>query len=506
MTRRPSRRRAAVLLSVALTGALVLAACGSRVDPDTMATVAGGNAGSVQSGTGEGLTTEGGDDLGSTDSGTSAGGGSGADAGGSSGGGGGAGSTGGGSGSGGGSAGGGEASQGAGANAATGGARAASCDGFKNGPGITKDKIVLGNASDISGPVPGIFQSSQDGARAYVAYFNAQNDICGRKIELTLLDSRSDNGANEANARELCAQTFAAVGSMSAFDAGGSSTTQSCGLPDMRAVSVNPERNKCKTCFSAQAVNPSLIPRSMPRYFKRKYPQAVKKAATLYVNAGAAPVNARSQAEGWRRNGVNVVYEAAIDTSEFNYAPFVQQLKSRGIGWVQYVGPYQFAVRLAEAMKQQNYKPEIYVLDVTGYDKRYVESGGDAVADTRLWLPTALFEQAGKNQEMALYLGWLNQVKPGAEPTTFGLFAWSATRLLIQEAIKLGGRLDRASMVSALAKVTKWTSNGLHAPQDVGAKRTTDCQRIMRLRNGAWVQESPGEYMCEGLTDTGIGG
>lgn len=504
MTRRPSRRRAAVLTSVVLTAALGLAACGSRVAPATMATLAGGSAVAGGSGTGDGLTSGSGD-FGSTDPGAVADGGTGVSSVGSSGGGD-PGSAGGGSASGGSSAdgGGSGATQGEGKNAAAGGARAASCDGFKNGTGITKDKIVLGNASDISGPVPGLFQSSQDGARAYVAYFNAQNDICGRELEI--LDSRSDNGANEANARELCSKVFAAVGSMSAFDAGGSSTTQSCGLPDLRAVAVNPERNKCNTCFSAQAVNPSLVPRSMPRYFAREYPQAVKKAATLYVNSGAAPVNARSQAEGWRRNGVNVVYEAAIDTSEFNYAPYVQQLKSRGIGWVQYVGPYQFAVRLAQAMKQQNYKPGIYVLDVTGYDKRYVESGGDAVADTRLWLPTGLFERADKNEEMGLYLAWLNQVKPGAEPTTFGLFAWSATRLLVQEAIKLGGRLDRASLVAALGKVSKWTSNGLHSPQEVGAKRTTDCQRIMRLRDGAWVQESPGEYMCEGLTDTGIGG
>ena len=65
---------------------------------------------------------------------------------------------------------------------ATGGGKGASCDGFKNGPGITDSEIVIGNASDISGPVPGLFEAAQDATKAYVAYFNSTSDICGRKL------------------------------------------------------------------------------------------------------------------------------------------------------------------------------------------------------------------------------------------------------------------------------------------------------------------------------------
>jgi len=107
---------------------------------------------------------------------------------------------------------------------------------------------------------------------------------------------------------------------------------------------------------------------------------------------------------------------------------------------------------------------------------------------------------------MALYQAWLQQVKPGATPTVFGLFAWSATRLFVEEATKLGGQLSRETLVRSLGRVRGWTANGLHSRQDVGAKVTTECERILVLRNGRWEQESPGEYMCEGTTNTGIGG
>ncbi|WP_300601051.1 hypothetical protein, partial [uncultured Nocardioides sp.] len=69
--------------------------------------------------------------------------------------------------------------------------KAGSCDGFKNGPGITDTTITIGNSSDISGPVPGLFESAQDATKAFVAYFNKSNPdgICGRTLVLKNYDS-----------------------------------------------------------------------------------------------------------------------------------------------------------------------------------------------------------------------------------------------------------------------------------------------------------------------------
>ena len=62
-------------------------------------------------------------------------------------------------------------------------------------------------------------------------------------------------------------------------------------------------------------------------------------------------------------------------------------------------------------------------------------------------------------------------MKPGATPTFFGLFAWSAARLFVEQATKLGGKLSRSSLVTSLKGVNNWTANGMHAPQPVGAKQ-----------------------------------
>ena len=252
-----------VLAPACLALALVLAGCGSRLDPQTVAQVGGTGAAAGRPPT---AATAAGPD--GSVPGTSGGTGDGA--------GGGSGTTAGGGSSAGGGSGGGDTPQGSGDNAAAGGAKAGNCAGFKNQTGITDDAISLGNASDISGPVPGLFESAQEGARAYVAYFNSTSDICGRKLDLKSYDSRTDAAADQQAYAKGCDETFAMVGSMSAFDSGGASTAQGCGLPDIRTAATTADRLDCTTCFAAEAANSQRVPerraRLRPQELRRRRP------------------------------------------------------------------------------------------------------------------------------------------------------------------------------------------------------------------------------------------
>jgi ABC-type branched-subunit amino acid transport system substrate-binding protein len=487
------RTRGRTLATTAAAGALslVLAACGSQLSPEDVRAASGGTA---VGGFDQGMASE---------EGGAAGDGGGLD--GTSGGAGGSGDTtaggGGSTGASGAGGGGGSAPEGGGKNAPDGGGKARDCSGFKNGPGITDDKIVIANASDVSGPVPGLFESAQQAVKAYIAYFNATSSICGRKLELMALDSRTDAGADQQAYAKACEGAFAAVGSMSAFDGGGAAAAAKCGIPDLRSANVSAERQKCDNCFGVQSANPNTFQNAVPDHIIKNYPQAAKNAAYVWINAGVGPLNANNQANAMERRGMRFVYRQGIDVSEFNYAPYVQQMKDKGVKYVQFLGAYQQAVRLAQAMQQQGFKPDAFVLDPTGYDPRYVESGGDAVEGTKIFINFAMFEEARSNKEMQLYQAWLQQVKPGATPTFFGLFSWSAARLFVEQSIALGGRLDRESLVQAVKKVDNWTSNGLHSPQHVGSKETGDCWRWIKLQKGKWVPEGPTKFTCNGVSD-----
>ncbi len=178
-------------------------------------------------------------------------------------------------------------------------------------------------------------------------------------------------------------------------------------------------------------------------------------------------------------------------------------MKDKGVKYVQMIGASAQFVRMAQAMKQQSFKPDVFMLDPTAYTREFVKNGGADVEGATLFINFTPFEEVGANKELQLYLGWLRQVKPSAEPSFFGLYSWSAARLFVERATRLGGKLDRASLVADLRTVTRWTANDLHAPQNPGPKRTGDCWRFIQLKGGKWVPVGGTKYTCAGTTTVG---
>ena len=389
---------------------------------------------------------------------------------------------------------------GQGGTAAGAGVKAGSCTGFKNQTGITDSTITIGNSSDISGPVPGLFTAAQQATKAYVEYFNRTSSICGRKLQLVTYDSKTDAGADQQAYTKLCDGVFAAVGSMSAFDSGGAPTAQACGLPDIRTAAVTLARNDCSTCFGVQATGRGEYQNEVYDYWRRTNKAATEKAAFLYLNAGAAAENARTQMAVGRKRGMNWVYTAAIDVAAFNYGPYVQQMKSKGVQFVQFLGAYQQSARLAQAMQAGGFKPAVLMYDPSIYEPGFIKQGGSATDGAKFFVNfTPLYEH---QPELDLYKKWLQQVAPGAQPTFFGLFAWSATKLFVEKSIQLGGRLNRASLVSAIHGTNGWTGGGSHAPMSVGSKHPPVCVRWMQVKGGQFTSFTS-KYVCGGYTLAG---
>lgn len=406
---------------------------------------------------------------------------------------------------GGGSTGGGDPSQGGGGGAPP-ASRACQGTGGATDTGVTEKTIKIANVSDISGPIQGLFQAAQQATKAYVAYVNSTGGVCGRSLELLNLDSRTDSRGDQEGAQQACSQSFAMVGSMSAYDQGGAATVSGCGIPDLRAAAVTIQRQKVPNAFGANSNRINFQSTAVADHFKRKYPDAAPKAAYLYLNAEVTKQNAQSFMKAFSSRGFTFVYEQAIDIADFNYAPYVVQLKERGVRYVQWLGSYQHAVRLLQAMRQQGYKPDAFVMDPTAYDVNFVKSAGAAGEGTSVFINTALLEEGGNNAEMKLYRSWLARVAPGANPDYFGFFAWGAAKLFVELAAKIGPNLTRKAMIDAIRGVHDYTANGLFSKQDVGGKRTSQCWAFIRLNGGKWTREAPGSgFTCGALINTGVG-
>jgi ABC-type branched-subunit amino acid transport system substrate-binding protein len=491
--RAPTQRIAAALAALGLS--VALAACGSQLEPDQIVNVTepvvtdtgvagGSDASTGLNGTGTDLAGSGGA-IGADLPPAPAAPGDAAPAAGGVGGSGDPGSPGGGSG---------------GPSGAAGAAARGSCDGFTNSTGITDTTITIGNTADVSGPAPGVFEGSQDAVRAYAEFFNATNDICGRTLVVRPYDSRTDGGATQVAYTAGCTEVFAMIGSMNSFDSAGTKETEACGLPDLRTTSITPERINCATCFGALSSNPNEFQNAVPDFIVKNYPEASQRAAMFYLNIGAAPDNAKNQVKVFTKRGMKFPIVQAVDISEFNYSPYAQQMRDANIGSVHMIGAYSHMVRMAQAMQQQGFKPDVYMIDPTVYTPDYAVSGGSAVEGTITFLSIVPFEDAASSRELQTYISWLRQLKPSASPDFFGVYGWSSAKLFTELALKLGGKLSRETLAAELAKVKNWTAGDLHAAQNVGAKHVGECNRFMQLQGGVWRPIGGTKYTCNGVS------
>lgn len=375
------------------------------------------------------------------------------------------------------------------------GAPAGSCKPSGAGaPGVTANSITVANVSDISGPIPGLFQDYQRAAQAYAAYANAtRGGICGRQIKVLGIDTGSTTNGDKSGAQKACKEAFAMVGSYSAVDAGGAPVVDDCGIPEIRAGFTTSTRRASKVSFAANSGHPGRIASVQPDYFRSIARGAERKAAFLYINVEAAATWSRAYMNAYKQRGFTWEYVQPIDVSDVNYSPYVLQMKNKGIQYVQFIGVYQHGVRLAKAMEQQGFKPKVFVPDPTMLDPRFAETGGSAVQGAYTFIDTATIGRP--NAEFALYSQWLQKVAPGAKPVA--PFGWSAMRLFDQEVTKLGPKPTRQALLAALGKVRGWTSNNLHARFEVGAKESSPCRAFLRLQGQTWKQVAPASgYRC----------
>src|SRR5256714_10421229 len=228
------------------------------------------------------------------------------------------------------------------------------CTGTASGataPGVTATSISLGNASDLSGPIGGLFSSAAQAVQAYVAYFNAThaNGICGRKLTVHSYDSQTSDSGDNQQTLTACQADFALIGSVSAFDSGGAASATQCGIPDLRAVSTTRARQTCPVCFGTDSQQLPLVPQIQPAFWNKQFPGTGTKAAFLYVDTGTTAQQAKSWEAAYAKDGFSWVLNQPIGIPESNSTPYVIKMLQAGVQYVQFLGAFQEAARLPQA-------------------------------------------------------------------------------------------------------------------------------------------------------------
>ncbi len=368
--------------------------------------------------------------------------------------------------------------------------------------GVTEEEIVLANISDISGAVPGLFEPEQLAAHAYVEYFTAaEGTIYGRELSFLPLDSQMSAGANRAASIEACDRAFAAIGSMSAFDAGAAPVIDECGIPDIRTAATEPPMQRVGNAFPVEVVVPDQLPVGEYQWIQEQFPTAAQNAAYLYIAGEVTQAFSEKVIETTSAHlGWEWTYVQEIDIAETDYAGFAREMDNRGVEYVTFQGDPSQAARLASAMRQQGFEPEIFHLEANAYTPTYIERAPEAVEGTYITITSVMVEEAlDTNEELQRYAQFLNQVAPGEQPTNLGMKAWSAGMLFTKLAKEIGPELTREKMLEALAEVEGWDGGGMHPPADVGAQQPNSCFTMIQVQDAEFQRVHPADgFDCSG--------
>ncbi|MCU1450638.1 MAG: hypothetical protein JWP02_2808 [Acidimicrobiales bacterium] len=456
---------------------MVSAGCGARLTKSQLAKAAAGGGQQVAAGSADA----------GADAGTGADTGTGAAAGGSTG-----------AAGGGGSAGrAGTAGRAATAGAAA-GASSCGASGGNSDVGVTADKITLGNVSLLTGPVPGLFKGAVSGTRAFFEYQNSLGGVCGRKLALDARDDQFDSNQNKAQYQDLVGKAFGFVGSFSVVDEGGSAVLGAHpDVPDV-AYALSHAHFGLSNNFSPQPLPPGWRLGSL-NYFKQKFgPDVIGHMAIFVENAQSAKDAAAGERRAAESVGYHFDYSRIIEPTEANFSSDVVNMQQKGVKGIMMAGETGVFVRMAKAMKQQNFSIPFANWGANAYDPAFVTADAkDATNGSILDQQLAMYAGEDNTPEIQLFLKWLRQVDPSRKPDIFAAFGWASARLFTQALAAAGPKPTRAGVMAELKKIDNFDSNGMLAPAGPASKRPPSCFMVIKVDNGKFVRaDPPSGFIC----------
>ena len=375
-------------------------------------------------------------------------------------------------------------------------------NGGATATGVTATTITVGNIASISGVAPGLTQSAQQATEAWAAYVNSTGGICGRQIKVQPFDDGNDSGTNFADAQQACSGDFAMVGNASGFDDGSAQAVGSCGIPTMAAEVSTAAAGNTADIFGASPGNAHYWSIGPANYLKATYPNAITKAAMIYLNVSATQTQAAHETTSYTGDGFHYVYNTSAAPTNANYAANVQAMQSAGAQYVTEYSDASSAVRLLQAMQQASYAPQVVDWFSEEYSPQFAqqtapESNGDLV----LMSATAAYEEASSNPGLQLMETWMNRVAGSGNwhQDIFAMLAWSAGLAFEQAAKEVGPALTRPALIAKIQGITNWTGGGVTPPVNIGQKIPSKCFFYMKIENGAFQRvypSAPNTYDC----------
>jgi len=383
-------------------------------------------------------------------------------------------------------------SGGGGGGAAAAGAKP--CAAPSKAPGVSDKEIAVGSVSSLSGPVPGIGASAAAGARAYVAYLNANGGVCGRKIVLREADDGTDNGRYRAVVGELGPKVLGLTGGFGAGDVGGVDVLKQqnlpvVGLPSGQAVADLPNVFDINPKFKDEN---AVIGKY--RYLKENGANTV---AVAYLAIEQSRAEAVTQQNLMKAAGIKVVLVKELPIQTLSFDSTARAVANSKADYLFFIGDTNSNASMARAMYDTGYKLKFSEIFTLIYGTSFIERAGGAAEGTVTWLRSLPNEEAGGNPALGVFNEWMGRVAPSSPRDPFAVDSWAASKAFFDSLAALPGPITREALIAQLAKVGTYDAGGLYGPIQLGPEVTNGCHVAMKVVSGKWKRLAPAKgFLC----------
>ena len=358
-------------------------------------------------------------------------------------------------------------------------------------PGITAGTVTVGSISDISSPIPGLFEGAKVGTQAYFAYINSRGGVNGRKLVLDGQDSAFSSGTVANEAQSIANNDFAIVGGFSLLDGAAQPAVDGAKLPMITQV-LSPTLFKDPNLYSAVPLVTGGQISGPFKWLKSKYPNAVKAVGLIGSNSAATAIIAEQTFRNMTYSlGYKWLYSRDANFAETTFLPDMIKMKSAGVKMV--FEPTQQGAYISN-MAQEMQQEALNALLVSGgntYEKNF--DPGSAGNGTLVTGVTALYmgQDAKVVPAVATFDKWAKKVDPQTQLDVYTLYGWANAQLFVQALTGAGANPTRASLDAQLNKITSFNASGLISAQNPAEKIPGQCWLVAQYENGNWKRISP---------------
>jgi ABC-type branched-subunit amino acid transport system substrate-binding protein len=358
-------------------------------------------------------------------------------------------------------------------------------------PGITAKTVTVGSISDISSPVPGLFEGAKIGTEAYFAYVNSQGGVNGRKLVLNGMDSAFSTGKVASETVSIAQNDFAIVGGFSLLDGSEQPTIDADKLP-MVAQALTPSLFNDPNLYSAVPMVDNGDITGPFVWLKKAHPAEAKALGLIGDNATASVIAVEKTDKALTQSlGYDWLYSRDATYTETTFLPDILKMKAAGVKLVfEPTVTGNLVGTIAQEMKQENLNA-LLLSGVNAYEKDFTP--GSAGNGTLVYGVYALYrgEDAKAVPAVATFDKWAKKVDPSTQLDIYTLDAWVNAQLFVQALKAAGKNPTRAGLEAQLDKITSFDADGLISPQNPAQKIPGQCWLLSRYENGKWQRVTP---------------